>query len=244
LLLGPDENRILYFNKIKSRNTENKFPGKQGLDAYFRFNEKLHYDFKHATLGIWQPDFTLAPASISDGSVQKKILSFNSGQKKDWDILIDDIGPEKEINFLTVIDPEVKDWFLVNFKNAGIVNAPASLIRYFIAQNHAKQLIAYINEGFLELIYIENGNIRFYNAYPYQSIEDGIYFILLAYHQMDLSTEGDVLTIAGEIMPDSNLYIGLYKYIRNIQFAPFPEYLNIDDEKDLINHRYLNLFLL
>jgi Protein of unknown function (DUF3822) len=244
LLIEPDKRRVVYFNKIKSQQTLGISISKSELENYFRFNEMLHFNFRQCTIGIWLHEFTMIPVSIENERLQKKALSFNAGNDNNVALLKDNLGG---LNFLGSIDSGVKQWLKSNFNDAEIINPAASLLRHFSKQLHAdssNQLIAYVNEGFLEILYVKKGDTQYYNAFSYESIEDAIYFILLVFNQMGLSTQEDILTLAGEIMPDSNLYIGLYKYIRNIQFAPFPADLQIESEGDLNNHRYLNLFLL
>lgn len=73
-----------------------------------------------------------------------------------------------------------------------------------------------------QLIVLERQNLLFYNTFPFATASDLLYFVLLAYDQFRINPAELPLTVAGNMLPDSELYRTLYRFVREIRFAAPP----------------------
>lgn len=96
-----------------------------------------------------------------------------------------------------------------------------------------------------DIIVVVDGKLQLFNSYAFQSPEDFLYFILLAYDRLGLNRETVPLRLLGEIESGSAIYASCNKYIRDVNFlnrkatsaVPSPE----GDTDVLPNHFYFNL---
>ncbi len=84
------------------------------------------------------------------------------------------------------------------------------------------QVFACIRDRILHVAAFHNLNLLLYNAYPFQTSPDALYFLLLVYDQLNLNPEETPLHLAGPILPDSELYRLFYRFVRQIRFATPP----------------------
>ena len=74
----------------------------------------------------------------------------------------------------------------------------------------------------VDIVIIEGNQLLFYNAFPYHSKQDFIYFIIFVIEQLNLNPEDIELKFSGKIDKKSTLYDIAWKYIRNIGFQELP----------------------
>mgnify|MGYP003669736232 CR=1 FL=1 len=88
-----------------------------------------------------------------------------------------------------------------------------------------------INLNTINIVFIEDKKLVFYNSFDVETKEDFIYYILFVLEQLMLNPEEIKLTLLGEIEVDSDFYETAYTYIRNVSFLETDnEFLNTADE--------------
>lgn len=80
-----------------------------------------------------------------------------------------------------------------------------------------KRLYVYISDRDIHIIAFDK-ELLFSNSFHYSAKEDFIYFILLAFEQLEMNPEEDPLYFVGEISRSSALYNITWQYIRNVHF--------------------------
>ncbi len=113
-----------------------------------------------------------------------------------------------------------------------------------VCQKNKNKLVAQFYPPFLTIGYIDNDNtLGFYNKYKCKNENDFLYFLMAAYHHLNLDANEDALIICGFIEEDSILYEKLYGYIRNFEFVTYNRDYRYQKSFDLISeHYYANLF--
>ena len=96
-----------------------------------------------------------------------------------------------------------------------------------------------------DIVVIADGKFLLFNSFNFQSSEDFIYYILLAYDRLSLSRETIPLKLLGEVEVGSALFDSCYKYIRDVDFLERNSHSAIpkpEGETDrLAPHFYFNL---
>ena len=102
------------------------------------------------------------------------------------------------------------------------------------------------HDGFIAVLSIKAGVVGFFNTFDYYSVDEAVYFTLLAFHNTLLEVEKDTLWLSGSIAKGSQLYVSLKKYIRNVEFLHVPEFASDDYHKywDHISVHKMNRLIL
>lgn len=96
-----------------------------------------------------------------------------------------------------------------------------------------------------QVIVLERQNLLFYNTFSFVSAADLLYYVLLAYDQFRLSPATVPLTVAGNILHDSELYRMLYRFVRELRFAVPPTHFRLPPEPEALPaHCYFDLLCL
>jgi len=72
----------------------------------------------------------------------------------------------------------------------------------------------------MELVFVKNGNLLYYNTFSHTTSEDVIYYLLFALEQLKLNPETIALQLLGDVEKNDGVYSIIHKYVRNISFMP------------------------
>jgi hypothetical protein len=96
-----------------------------------------------------------------------------------------------------------------------------------------------------QLAVTERQNLLFYNTFSFVTPADLLYYTLLVYDQFKLNPADTPLTVAGNVLRDSELYRILYRFVREIRFAVPPSGFHLPlASTPLPGHCHLELFCL
>jgi hypothetical protein len=87
-----------------------------------------------------------------------------------------------------------------------------------------QQLCVYVmvRTGSLTVAVVDAERLYLLNTYSYQTTKDFLYFILLVFQQLQLSQNTTPLILAGELLPESEIFTTLATYIKHIDWAERP----------------------
>jgi len=100
----------------------------------------------------------------------------------------------------------------------------APLLRYAREQAGATEHTIFLNlrHQTAQLVVLERQNLLFYNTFSFSTASDLLYFVLLTYDQFKMKPSDLPLTVAGNILQDSELYRTLYRFVHEMRFATPP----------------------
>ena len=91
----------------------------------------------------------------------------------------------------------------------------------------------------------EKKNLLFSNSFKYQTAGDVLYYILLTYNQHNLDPVQQPLNISGQLLDNSEIYKTLFRYIGNLKFVQFPNFLNFSRKfNEVPAHFFFDLYAL
>jgi hypothetical protein len=91
-----------------------------------------------------------------------------------------------------------------------------------LAKRNDYEVFVNLRNHIAQIAVFDRRNLQFYNSFAFTKASDFLYFTLLAFDQLKLNPLDVPLTISGELMEDSEIYRLLYRYFRDIRFAPTP----------------------
>jgi hypothetical protein len=74
----------------------------------------------------------------------------------------------------------------------------------------------------VDIVVSENRKLVLMNSFSYQASEDILYYTLFVCEQLGINTDTCRLTVTGNIIEGSSLYLMLYKFIRHVQLPGRP----------------------
>jgi len=83
-----------------------------------------------------------------------------------------------------------------------------------------------INTSHFEIIIGKQKKMLLYNTFEYKTVEDFIYYILFSMEQLKLSVEEVEVELLGKINKEDDLFIALYKYVRNVSLLKYKSKYN------------------
>ncbi|CAH1001509.1 hypothetical protein LEM8419_02412 [Neolewinella maritima] len=90
-----------------------------------------------------------------------------------------------------------------------------------------------------------NGKLLYYNTFTWESSQDAVYYLLLAYTQAGFSPSRAALYLSGEIGTTDELYYQFYRYVEDIRFSVYPVPPTVGPIlEELPPHRYFDLLCL
>jgi hypothetical protein len=99
----------------------------------------------------------------------------------------------------------------------------------------------------MHLALFDKGKLLYHNIFEYLSARDALYYVLLVYDQLKLHPERQGVFLCGEVVPDSDIYRELVKYIRQVDFVSRPTYYRFPEPGsgwEAPGHFYQDLFSL
>lgn len=183
----------------------------------FNHQKVLNFHFNTINIGIHTNKFIILPKEVTD--VQEAFS------------LLNDFNKEKEILLCSVIDSDfyihfsIKKtiWYiLINFfEKKEFYFGDFGFIKeaQFLPKDH-EFLMAQIFGNDLSICHSKCGKPQFFNKFKFETKEDLLYFIVLAYKELNLDRNSIPLLLYGFIETESPLFQTLFGFIRNVRIAP------------------------
>jgi hypothetical protein len=97
------------------------------------------------------------------------------------------------------------------------------LLEQIFLNETPQSVYVFVQDFRADLIAVMDGKLRMANTFRFQTPEEFVYFVILAYDALEWSRDLCALTLCGDIEAGSALYQSAYKYIRHISFLQRPE---------------------
>jgi hypothetical protein len=202
------------------------------LQSLVRQDTVLQSNFAKTIVAITSPQTVLVPTEWFEPWETRLYLSRNLGED-----LLDQVTkheaytpyanqliyalPQPLLFAVSTCFPQVK----LQHAHAAILEAA----RQTALRKQHTCVYVYIRAGSLTICAADGEQLFLLNKYSYQTTKDFLYFVLLVYQQLNLNTKHTPLILAGELMPDSEIFKALHIYIRHIDWAERPALYKIGD---------------
>lgn len=189
--------------------------------------------------------FTLVPGALFDAEHAASLHALNHPMEDDDDLCWERL----EAQDIYLIYSWPKAWKQVlesQFPRISIQHYSIILAKGLLPNSLGKTAVYVHVQDFREdIVVIADGKFLLHNSFNFQSTEDFIYYILLAYDRLSLNRETIPLKLLGEVEMGSALFDSCFKYIRDVDFLERNSHSAIpkpEGETDrLAPHFYFNL---
>ncbi|MFC2111768.1 DUF3822 family protein [Bacteroidota bacterium] len=166
---------------------------------------------------------TLLPAALFEREQLRLYFEFNH--------LLNDLD-ELHYNHLKQVDAymvfpiysEIANLLLERWLNTEFFHQATPFVDSIISLDNPGRKIAGINfnEGYFDIIVVENKKLVYHNIFSYRSDEDLLYFVLFVFDKMGLEQETTPVLVSGNIDKFSEQPPLMKKYLRKLSFQDAP----------------------
>lgn len=211
-----------------------------------RDEDCFRYSFNQVHCALFHPHVTLVPKRLFQHSALATYFKLLL-RPADFVFGYDEL-PEIEAYLVHATEAVQAKICAEFFPQARCRHLAVPLIRYLrsLPNDSDHKICVNFRHQVAQVVVFERQNLLFYNTFPFAAAADLLYFVLLAYDQFRLDTRETPLTVSGNLLPDSELYRLLYRFIREIRFAATPSdsYRLPAGVQALPDHCHLDLYCL
>ena len=228
-VLGPDE-QLLHADW---QPRENRAAGGTGwLDRWWREQPALAYPYAQRRLAVDSYFTTLVPERLVEAGNDRLFLQQQLPLPDDLYITGHQPGGT-DLHLSYGYPAATKVWLDRHF--AGVAVRPFAAELLAAAQRlapGAQRLLLHVQDGRVHLTFYDGAQLIYQNRFPFQTAKDFLYYTLLVFDQFALSPEQTPIYLSGTLLPDSELYHLLYRYVRHLHLAPPPAGLTFGEGWD------------
>ncbi|MEZ5173063.1 MAG: DUF3822 family protein [Bacteroidia bacterium] len=226
-------------------NSYNKNRPAEVLARILQTHALTRLEFKHIEIIPDTNSWLLVPVELFDESAISPMLALGNEPEPNSAYGYDRLSDGKRFiirawpeSWKQVIDAQFPDY---------LIRHSSSILFEILMRRKMEGSFVYVNvHGFMADILVINGsNPHLFNSYAFQSPEDFIYFIGLAYEKLELNRDKDPLILMGEIEEGSALHQISFRYFRDIRFFERPGEASVPDAPEgfpaLGQHAYVSL---
>ena len=165
---------------------------------------------------------TLVPRNLFDENLSLDYLKFNSKLLKNdyaaYD-LIEEIGAVNV--FLPFVN--VNNYLIEQFGSFNYYHYSTILIKKLLKYSTNKDTSVYVNIQLndFQILIFKNKNLQYYNNFEFKEKEDILYFTLFVMEKNKIDNIKTKLLLLGNINEESDTYLLLSKFIKNIDIIKF-----------------------
>ena len=211
----------------------------------FRNEPILGLEFKTVNIGIQNRRYTLIPSKFYNEnrreSYLKNLVDFD---KKDL-VFMDRI-PDEQICNVFAFPKNVFDFLKMKYPNCSIYHGTTPMLHGFshlVKNLPGENMLVNFRPEEIDITLFKNGKLRFLNSYPISNERDNMYFILLIFEQFGLKQSSQEVFITGQIIPKSDIFRQLKRYIPKLKLLETFHDLRTGDKfkAGKNNHRYFDI---
>lgn len=214
------------------------------LSDEFEKNNLAEMGFTKSSFVWVSPRCTLVPEALFDEKYAPDYFNLNLGPLQNETLYYEKVKGLGAYNVFAL--PEaIEDFCNSNLKSPAIMHHSRVLIENLLLTGSIKgvRVFVHVQAKHFDIVVIENGMLRLYNYYTYNSAEDFAYHVLNTCKQLELDPQSLTVTLLGEIEPESALSDILRKYILGVEYyQPNPGFSLSLELGKLPHHFYYNLF--
>ena len=204
--------------------------------------------WKSVKLALKTPNFSLVPNSLFDKDFAKDYLNLNCSIKEEAEEVLYYHQNSTDVVNIFSADKKVLDWFIAAYpaKTIKVIHHTCPLIEGVLFNRNHKQeksMFLYVEKNQVTILITKSKTLEFCNSFYFSSPDDFVYYVMFVVEQLKFNPDSNPVTVWGEIMPDSEMYKKLFKYIRNVNFGNKPSSLyfgyNFDE---IFDHSFFDLY--
>jgi Protein of unknown function (DUF3822) len=192
------------------------------LQSLVRQDTVLQSNFAKTVVSITSPQTVLVPSAWFEPWESRLYLTRNLGDEPGDQVVKHDSYASYSTELIYALPQPLLFAISTCFPKVKLQHIHSAILEATRQSAIRKQHVcvyAYVRSGSLTICAADGEQLFLLNKYSYQTTKDFLYFVLLVYQQLNLNTKHTPLILAGELMPDSEIFKALHIYIRHIDWA-------------------------
>ena len=211
----------------------------------FRQDDLLRYTYGTTDLVYASPKVTLVPPGFVREDTMESYFRFNHPVLTSDRILSQEI-PVGGMMALYAIPSCIEKLSAEWFRRAVPGSSASALIQGLLKDNAhilARQVFVNIWGSYFDIIVIQGSKLQYYNTFRKQAADDLVYFVVYVLEQMGFVPAEEMVTLMGDIIPDSEEYRLLAQFIDSLHFASLSDLAEFSPVfTEILVHRFYTLF--
>ena len=198
-----------------------------------------------ASVSLIDNNYALVPLALFDEKQLPTYLNFNTQSLQDEKLIYRfDVLESQQAAIVYAVPTSLNRMIEAHVSNFNWSHFAFPLLEsIFLTVKQEAELYLHIQYNRFDVVYVENKQLKFFNSFNYQSVEDLIYFLLYVMEQLNLDRESIPVQLIGEFDEKSAIYEILFKYIRNVSIGERPQAVNYSQViSSLPQQQYYTLF--
>ncbi|HMQ46042.1 MAG TPA: DUF3822 family protein [Saprospiraceae bacterium] len=183
--------------------------------------------YKNVKVACANEKMTLIPSRLYNDAERITYLSQTITLKAEDEIRVNDL-PVLQAKNVFAIPIAVTELVQQHFSGARIFHLCSALLTGFrqsiTPSERQFRVLVHLKGDLLYITLFDHAHLFYCNSFSYKSAKDFLYYILLVFKQFDLNPEEIPLWVSGRLVPDSEIYRLLYRYIRHLHFVRLPAF--------------------
>jgi hypothetical protein len=220
-ILNQDKKQLVFLDQISFNEQLHPIQTEARLSHYFKDHLDKLYVFDTVQVSYVNELATFVPNALFNENHLVDYLKFNNKLFAS-DYIAHDLIASHDLVSVYVPYVNINNFFIDRFGQIEFKHFSTILVSHLLksnALNTAQVVYAHIQEKQFELVVIENGTLRYYNSFSYETAEDFMYFTLFTLEQLKIDRETISFVFLGEVDKAHMVYPMAYNYIRNITFG-------------------------
>jgi len=214
------------------------------LTEIFR-QKQFQVHFKSVYFSLVDSLYTLVPSSLYEPSKKADYLKLNHRLNDPAEHLFLNYEISVLRSQIVYAFPLILHNFLIGrFPKLNVFHSLSPCLEAFSLQKkQTEQMHLYLHSDRFDFIYFADDKLQLVNSYPYQTVEDFIYYLLFVIEQLNIDRDRTHLTLSGEFEEGSTLHDLILQYIRRPEILERSQGIEFSKPLDqLTRHQYANLF--
>lgn len=198
--------------------------GAAAMEEIFNKDPWLKLMYKKAVVAVSKVKNTLVPSGLLDKTKLSSFLYFNHTRKTDEEIHSDFLT-QPDVHNIFALPVAWESFIHSRFPGAALKHSLSCLISQALNLSKTREgKLAFVNvqEGWFDLLFLNQGNLVFSNSFQFQNSEDLAYYLLFACDRLQFNPEKETVFLTGEVEKNSQLYQLIFKYFRQVETAQRP----------------------
>lgn len=215
------------------------------LRSLVKSTSYLQQPYKRINLACFFQPLVLVPGNVHDREEQEAAYQFSCKLPMGHSLRVDSLSRLDAFGIFAIPD-DVQSFLDEVFPSNKMVHSGSACIESMISaleyENWHPDMVLHIRSSSFEVILFEKETLRYYKHFPYQDIDDLLYYLFYVLQQLRKDALNMQIMLAGEINVNSNVYDRIASYFKKVKFIGRNETYTFTPGFDSIpNHYYFNL---
>jgi|TARA_B100001094_G_scaffold58485_1_gene53980 hypothetical protein len=216
-------NKLSLLKKIAFLNEKSSVFILKSIKKFLKSNKEELLQVENVRLVYYNNSSTLVPSVLFDQDNSLNYLKLNVKISVN-DFVTNDSLIEDEIKNIYIPYVNINNYIFEKYNSFEYHHYSTILIEEFkkrLSSDFNQNLFLNVNDKMIDIIYFDDGNLKFNNSFSYSTDTDILYYLLFTLEQLNLNTEKTLVMSSGLISIESELYALLYNYIQNIDVLDY-----------------------